>query len=155
MNWSKLVKGGTSVIVFAMLLGGCASQSTKDYNLCALGMGAAGLGVDLACRGTGSLVLATGAGARSGYLVRGEDLPAPVAEPSVYVLLPLGDQTGQRVDQVAAKATGMDIALRGFDATDFEAGRGLIAGKGHRPGTEIAIRSRIKEQDFHPVVPIV
>ncbi len=323
VNWSKLVRGSTSAIVFATLLGGCASQSTDDYNLCALGMGAAGLGVGLASGGTGSVVLATGAGAGIGYLVCGEELPAPAAEPavdnavpamvetdgdgdgvpdhrddcpntepgvavddrgcalpiildsamlnfafdsavlpsnaadslqafvnyikrypdatfevaghadstgpesynqglserraaavagylesqgvppgrlrvvgygelepiasnetesgrarnrrvevrviddavaenpqlveepSVYELLPFGDQAGQRFDQVAAKATGMNIALGRFDATDLEAGRGLIAGKGHRPGTEIAIRSRIKEQDFHPVVPVV
>ena len=114
---------GKRLIVAALLplfLAGCATRSTDDYNLCALGAGAAGLGVGLASGGTGAVVLATGAGAGLGYMICQEEVPAPAADPVVDETVPAmvetdgdGDGVPDHRDDCPNTAPGVRVDDRG------------------------------------------
>jgi len=114
---------GKRLIVAAVLplfLAGCATRSTDDYNLCALGAGAAGLGVGLASGGTGAVVLATGAGAGLGYMICQEEVPAPTADPVVDETVPAmvetdgdGDGVPDHRDDCPNTAPGVRVDDRG------------------------------------------
>jgi len=106
--------------VLPLFLAGCATRSTDDYNLCALGAGAAGLGVGLASGGTGAVVLATGAGAGLGYMICQEEVPAPVADPIVDETVPAmvetdgdGDGVPDHRDDCPNTAPGVRVDDRG------------------------------------------
>ncbi len=117
------MNAGRWLIVAAVLplfLAGCATRSTDDYNLCALGAGAAGLGVGLASGGTGAVVLATGAGAGLGYMICQEEVPAPVADPVVDETVPAmvetdgdGDGVPDHRDDCPNTAPGVRVDDRG------------------------------------------
>lgn len=106
--------------VVPLFLAGCATRSTDDYNLCALGAGAAGLGVGLASGGTGAVVLATGAGAGLGYMICQEKVPAPAADPVVDETVPAmvetdgdGDGVPDHRDDCPNTAPGVRVDDRG------------------------------------------
>lgn len=107
-------------VVLPLFLAGCATRSTDDYNLCALGAGAAGLGVGLASGGTGAVVLATGAGAGLGYMICQEKVPAPAADPVVDAAVPAmvetdgdGDGVPDHRDDCPNTAPGVRVDDRG------------------------------------------
>ena len=65
------------LVLVMVMVGGCSTQSTDNYNLCAWGHSLVGIGVGAASSGTGLVVAGAAAGGIAGYIMCREDGEPP------------------------------------------------------------------------------
>lgn len=121
---------GAAGLSLTTMLGGCAVNSVDEYNFCALGYGALGLGIGVASSGTGAVLAGAAGGGMAGYLIcKDESLPpgndspkqtvAPmVAEPPVPLAPPApidtdGDGVTDNRDRCASTPSGVEVDAEG------------------------------------------
>jgi OOP family OmpA-OmpF porin len=139
-----LLPRAVMLAVAVSLLSACGNTTRiEDYNLCALGWGAAGLGAGLASSGLGVVVGTTAVGAGIGYWACDEDAK-PVLEPQApavaAVATPIvdgdADVDGVRdsIDKCPATARGERVDTKGCpeplvfasDALEFAFGSAVL-----------------------------
>lgn len=89
MRMTQSTRLAVASLSFPLVLGGCAVNSVDDYNLCALGYGAVGLGIGVASSGTGAVLVGTAGGGIAGYMICQQDSEQPVDDSPVQEVAPM------------------------------------------------------------------
>lgn len=139
---------GVASFCLPLVLGGCAVNSVDDYNLCALGYGAVGLGIGVASSGTGAVLAGAAGGGIAGYLICQDGSEPPVDNSPQQAVAPMvaeppppkdsdGDGVIDELDQCANTPHDVEVDEQGcakplvfdslslnfaFDSTELTAG---------------------------------
>ena len=111
-------------VLFPLVLGGCAVNSVDDYNLCALGYGAVGLGIGVASSGTGAVLAGAAGGGIAGYLICQDGSEAPADNSPQQAVAPMvaeppppkdsdGDGVIDQLDQCANTPNDVEVDEQG------------------------------------------
>lgn len=115
---------GLAGFCLPLVLGGCAVNSVDDYNLCALGYGAVGLGIGVASSGTGAVLAGAAGGGIAGYLICQDGSEAPVDNSPQQAVAPMvaeppppkdsdGDGVIDQLDQCANTPNDVEVDEQG------------------------------------------